>query len=233
MTRSLRVVLVTLILATALAACGNAGDGGDRSDARTAAATTSTPPQRIPTPPANDVTRAKRALVSLADMPQEWSEQAGNVTRLRCGSFEPFRGSSALVRSQRLTLDHAGVQERIALYPTASAARRALARLDSDRATECLRRELRRHVSEEAGAPAGPATLVRVDRLGPRAHATRYTSTSINQYGKVIGYIDAVHTLQGRALGALVFVTGPARPDEELYDDVVGLVLRRLRTTLG
>jgi hypothetical protein len=230
MTRSLGVVLVTLVVATAVAACGNAGDGGD---ARTAAATTTGRLPRAPKPPVNDVARAERALVSLADMPQGWSEQTGNVTRLHCGGFEPFRGSSALVRSRRLTLDHAGVQERIALYPTVAAARRALARLDSDRAAACLRRELRRHVSEEASAPAGPAKLARIDRLGPRAHATRYISTSVNQYGKVIGYIDAVHALQGRVLAALVFVTGPARPDEELYNDVVGLALRRLRATLS
>ena len=231
MTRSLRVVLVVLIVAATVVGCGNAG--GD-DDSGTVAATTRTSPQpaRIPRAPVNDVTRAERALVSLADMPQGWSEQTGNVTRLHCGSFEPFRGATALVRSRRLTREHAGVQERIALYPTLAAARRALARLDSDRAAACLRHELRRHVSEEAGAPAGPANLVRVDHLGPRAHATRYISTSVNQYGKVIGYIDAVHALHGRALAALVFVTGPARPDEELYDDVVALVLKRLRTAL-
>jgi hypothetical protein len=230
-TRSLRVVLVLLVVTTAVAACGNAGDGDDGA---TVATTTSSQPQTRPAAPsADDVAWAKQALVRLTDLPQGWSEQRGNVTRLNCGSFEPFRGSSALVRSPRLTLEHAGVQERIALYRTVAAARRALARLDSDRAADCLRRELRRHVSEEAGAPAGPAKLVRVDRLGRTAHATRYMSTSVSNYGKVIGYIDAVHALQGRAVAALVFVTGPARPNEELYDDVVAVVMRRLRTTLS
>jgi len=226
MTRSLAVVLMMLVVATTVAACGGAGDGDDSS---TVAATTST----TPPPHMTDVARAKRALVSLADMPEGWREEEGNVTRLHCGGFKPFRGSSVLVTSLRLTQERVGLQERIALYPTAAAARRALARLDSKRGTECVRGELRRHVSEEAGALAEPAKLLRLDRLGPQAHAARYTSKSPSQYGIVSGYIDVVHARHGRALAALGLVTGPARIDEELYDHVVKLVLQRLATRLG
>lgn len=226
MARWLGGVLVMLVVATMLAACGSDDDGG------AAAATARARPQTRPavSPSANDVARAKRALVRLPDFPDGWSETGGSIRSIDCGGFQPFRGANTLVRSRRLTLEEAGVQERIAIYPTAVAARRALARLDSRRAARCLRRELRRRVSDEAGGPAGPAELVRFDRLGPAAHATRYVSTSVSSYGKVVGFIDAVHVREGHAVAALVFVSGPMPLDQALYDDVVAIVLRRLRT---
>lgn len=234
--RSLGLVLVMLIAVTAVVACGDAGDDADRGDSVSAPA--STPPPRTrpapPPPPTTDVARAKAALVRLADMPDDmWSEQRGVVTRLECGGFEPFAGASAIVRSPRLSQEHSGVQQRIALYRSAAAARRALRRLDSDRAASCLRRELRRHVTRESGGPAGPARLVRAERLGPTSNARRYTSTSVSNYGKVVGYIDAVHARVGRALAALVIVSGPTPPGEALYEQVVSTVTRRLQTTLG
>lgn len=226
MTRSLAVVLMMLVVATTVAACGNASDDHDNG---TVAAATSTTPR----PPGDDAARATRALVTLADMPQEWSEEQGSVTRLHCGGFQPFRGSSVLVTSRRLTQDKVGLQERIALYPTAAAARRALARLDSRRSMDCVRGELQRHVSEEAGAPAKPARLLRKDRLGPRAHATVYMSTSHGQYGPLSGYIEVVHARHGRALAALGLVTGPARVDEDISEHVIRLILRRLEAMRG
>lgn len=236
-TRSMGAVLVALLVATALAACGDTRDSaGGRTTA--AARTTATQPAAPPASEdadadASDVVLARRALVRLSDMPQSWGQDRGTVTRLHCGRLQVFRGATALVRSNRLTLEHAGVQERIAIYPNAAAALRALRRLDSPTAVRCLQRELRRHVSEESGGPAGPADLVREESLGPAASARRYVSVSVSSYGKVVGYIDAVHQRLGRVVAALVLVAGPTPPDEELYDDVVGLVSRRLRVTLG
>jgi hypothetical protein len=223
--RSLVVGLVMLVVATALTACGDAG----RGDPSRVATTTRAPPS---TAEQSDQVRAQRALIRLADMPHEWSEQAGNVTQLNCGRFQPFTGSTALVRSRRLTLEHSGVQERIGLYSSVAAARRALQRLDSRRAATCLRRELRRHVSEEAEAPAGPAELVRAERLGPAANARRYMSTSVGPFGKVVGYIDAVHERVGRALVALVFVSSADPLDEALYEHAVAVVSRRAHSAV-
>jgi hypothetical protein len=225
------VVLVMLLVATAVAACGGAGGDG----AGSTAATTTRPRPSVARVSENvsDVTLATRALVRLADLPEGWIEDRGTVTRLQCGALQPFRGASALVRSKRLTHDHFGVQERVAVYATVAAARDALRRLDSRTAAGCLRRELRRHVSEEAGGPASPATLVREERLGPTASARRYISSSVSSYGKVIGYIDAVHVRIGRALAALVFVSGPAPPEVDLYEHVAQLAPKRLQTALG
>jgi len=230
--RSIGVVLVLLRVAAAVAACGGARDD---SAGTTAAAT---PPRTQPAPSGtdvatSDVTIAERSLVRLADLPDGWSESGGTVTRLQCGTLQPFRGASALVRSKRLTYQHYGVQERVAVYPDQAAARAALRRLDSRIAAGCLRRELQRHVSEEAGGPASPARLVRAERTGPTATTRRYISVSVSSYGKVIGYIDAVHVRIGRALAALVFVSGPAPPEVPLYERIVQIAPRRLQTTLG
>jgi len=229
------MVLVMLVLATiGMAACGETGDDdADRGDRGTVATTTARTPPPAPAADLNDVAHARRALIRLADLPEGWREEEGSVTRLDCGTFHPYDGASSIVTSARLTIDSAGVQERIAIYPSVAASRRALRRLDSRPATTCLRQELRRHVSAEAGGPAKPTQLARLDRLGPTAHARRYITSAIGNYGKVIGYIDAVHERVGRALVALVFVAGPAPPDEELYDSVVALVSRRVKTTLG
>lgn len=234
MPRSMGIVSVTLLVAMAVAACGGAG----RDGAGTTAATTTarTPPARTDTSaPAGtgDVALAKRSLVRLADLPDGWSESGGTVTRLQCGTLQPFSGASALVRSKRLTLDHYGVQERVAVYPDEAAARAALRRLDSRMAAGCLRRELRRHVSDEAGGPASPARLVRAERTGPSSTTRRYVSESVSSYGKAIGYIDAVHVRMGRALAALVFVSGPLPPEESLYERIVQIAPRRLQATLG
>lgn len=218
-----------LLVAIGVAACGDAGDGGGGANPPAAAATRT----EQPAAEMGDVARAERALVSLVDVPEGWSEDDGTVTKLRCGSFDAYEGASAVVRSRRFTHDRSGVQERIALYPDDAAAVRGLRRLDSPTAAACLRSEVRRRVSQEAGGPASPAKLVRIDRLGPSAHARRYVSESVSSYGKVIGYIDAVHMRVGRAVAALVFVDGPAPPDEALYDEIVDVVSRRLQATLG
>jgi hypothetical protein len=75
--------------------------------------------------------------------------------------------------------------------------------------------------------------VVRIERLGPAATARRYISSSVSSYGKVIGYIDAVHVRAGRAVAALVLVSGPTPPETDLYEHVVQLAPRRLQTTLG
>jgi hypothetical protein len=219
--RALVIGLVMLAVATAIAACGDAGGADPRTVATPTAARA--PPSATET----DRTRARNALIRLADMPHEWSEQAGNVTRLDCGRFHPFAGSTAIVRSPRLTLEHTGVQERIVLFRSDAAARRALRRLDSRRAAACLRRELRRHVSAEAEAPAGPAELARAERLGPAANARRYVSSSVGPFGKVVGQIDAVHERVGRAVVALVLVSSFDPLDEAVYEHVVTVVSRR------
>ncbi|HKG03496.1 MAG TPA: hypothetical protein VKB03_09960 [Conexibacter sp.] len=232
MSRSIGVVLVMLLVAMAVAACGSAGDdGAGRTVATTTARTQPAPTDTSET--ASDVETAKRSLVRLADLPDGWSASGGTVTRLQCGTLQPFRGADALVRSKRLTYDHYGVQERVAIFPDEAAARAALRRLDSRIAAGCLRRELRRHVSEEAGGPASPARLVRAERMGPNSTTRRYISISVSSYGKVIGYIDAVHVRMGRALGALVFVSGPAPPEVPLYERIVEIAPRRLQATLG
>jgi hypothetical protein len=227
------VVLVLLLVAMAVAACGGAGDdGAGTTVARTTTARTQPAPSGT-SEAASDVTLATRSLVRLTDLPDGWSEDGGTVTRLQCGTLQPFRGASALVRSKRLTHDHYGVQERVAVYPNSAAARAALRRLDSRTAADCLRRELRRHVSEEAGGPASPARLVRAERMGQNSTTRRYISVSVSSYGKVIGYIDAVHVRMGRALAALVFVSGPTPPEVPLYERIVQIAPRRLQTTLG
>lgn len=226
-------VLVMLLVATAVTACGGAGGDGAGGTVATTRRTRTQPSASRVSQNLSDVTIAKRSLVKLADLPAGWTEGGGTVTRLQCGRLEVFRGASALVRSPRLTQDHFGVQERVAVYPTVAAAQAALRRLDSRTAAGCLRRELQRHVSEESGGPARPARLVRADRLGPTATARRYISASISSYGKVIGYIDAVHVRVGRALAALVLVSGPAPPEADLYEHVVQLAPKRLQTTLG
>src|SRR5215218_5638808 len=180
-----------LLVATMVAACGDAGEDGAGGAVATTTRTDTTA-ARV-SEDASDVALAKRALVRLSDVPSGWSEDGGTVTRLQCGTLRPFRGASALARSTRLTHEHAGVQELDDVYTTAAAARAALRRLDSRTAAVCLRRELQRHVSEEAGGPATPARLVRMERLGPQATARRYISSSVSSFGKVIGYIDAVH----------------------------------------
>ncbi|MFL5817037.1 MAG: hypothetical protein ACJ76L_05485 [Conexibacter sp.] len=232
MSRSIGVVLVMLLVAMTVAACGGAGDDGA---ARTVATTTARtqPAPKDTGANVSDVALAKRSLVRVADLPDGWSEAPGAVTRLQCGTLQPFRGASALVRSKRLTQEHLGVQERVAVYPSVAAARAALRRLDSQTAADCLRRELQRHVSEEAGGPASPARLVRAERMGKTGTTRRYISESVSSYGKVIGYIDAVHVRLGRALGALVFVSGPEPPEIPLYERIVQIAPRRLQAALG
>jgi hypothetical protein len=221
-TRSLGFVIVVLLLA--LAACGDAGDRGTAATTRTRA---------VARPPASDEARAERALIRLADFPRVWRAERGTLVKIRCGTLKPYDGSIVLLTTRRLTRDHIGVQQRIAVFPSVAGARTGLQRLDSRAAAGCLRRELQRYVSTEAGGPATPPQLARFDRIGPNAQARRYISTAISSFGKVFGSIDAVHVRVGRALVALTLVSGPSPPEAELYDHVVHLVLRRLHAVLG
>lgn len=222
MTRSLGFVIVVLLVA--LAACGDADDRGTAATTRTRAAAP---------PPASNEARAEHALIRLTDFPREWRAERGTLVRIRCGTLNPYDGATVLLTTRRLTRDHVGVQERIAVFPSVAAARAGLRRLDSRVAAGCLRRELQRYVSAEAGGPASAPQLARFDHIGPNAQARRYISTAISSFGRVFGSIDAVHVRANRALVALMVVSGPAPPEAELYDRVVHLVLRRLHAVLG
>jgi len=220
------VGLVALAVALPLAACGSAGERPvGAAAARTAPA---------PAPATGDTARAKRALIRLSDLGRGWHAQAGKVRRLHCTDVEPFAGATALVRSPRLIRGRLGTQERIAIFRSTGAARHALRRLDTPAASRCLRREVRRHASEEAGGPAGPARLVRSDRLGPASQAARYVSTTVGVYGRVATVIDAVHVRVGRAIAAILVVSGgPAPLEASGYEQLRALATRRLQVALG
>ena len=93
----------------------------------------------------------------------------------------------------------------------------------------CLHHDVRERVSAEAGGPARPLQLARVEALGEHGKAMRFTTIATSSYGVVDGYIDAVHLQAGRMLGALVIVSGLSVLDEDVYERAVGLFTRRLR----
>jgi hypothetical protein len=219
-------IVLAMLLTVAIAACGGAGSG-DRS---TAAAARGAKPASAA---ASDRALAARALVRLTDFPRTWEAEATPVTNLRCNGLDPFRGASVLLGTHRLTKEAVGVQETIAVFPTVATARRAYVRINSHAAMTCLRRDVRRRVTREAGGPAQPPRLVRIERVGADGIAKRFTSSAIAPYGPVTGYIDAVHLRARRSLAALVLVSGLAPTDEALYERVVQLMARRLRATLG
>ena len=221
-------LVLAALLATSLAACGDAGEHADRG--ATAARTSA--PRTAPATPANgsERTLAEQALLRLDDFPAEWDAGQGLRSSIRCRA-RPFRGARVLVNSAQLTQGQIGVQETIGVFPTAAAGRRAFARINARPAMSCLREEMRRRISVEAGAPASPVELMRLERLGPEVLAKRFASSAPTPYGTNTGYIDSVHFRVGRALAALVVVVGLREPDEALYERVVALSQRRLRAT--
>jgi len=183
-------------------------------------------------PPA---TRAElaRTLVRLDDLPSGWEEQRASGSILRCGSVRPFRAARRIVSSQRFQRENYGVQETVAVFRTAAASRAAMARLNARTATECLRRHVRRSMSEQLEAQASRPELVRIDSLDGGGRASRFTATTYTQAGPFQGYVDAVHLRVGRSVAALLLVAGPEPLSEELYDDVVAVAERRLRDAFG
>jgi len=224
-----RRILAGLLALAALAGCGGAGDDPGSGTAGGAAAASGASTAASPAPAALDARAlARRALIRLSDFPYRWRQESAPVTDLRCDGTDPFVGASTLVGSRRIVLGDTGIQETVAVFPTAAASRRAYVRINSRTALRCLRRDARQRVTEEAEGPARPLQLARVEPLGKHGKAMRFTTTAISSYGVVSGYIDAVHLQAGRMLGALVIVSGLSLPDEDVYERTVGLFRRRL-----
>lgn len=228
-TSSVGVVLVVLLLAGLLSACGDehGSAGGAATGTTTAAATPA------PRPPESARTIARAALVSLDDFPVGWGRADVPVPDVRCGDLNPYAGARAISGSQRILLDQTGVQETVAVFASDGASRRGFARINAPGAMRCLRQDVRREMSTEAGGQASPLQIARVERLGRWGRATRLSATAPSSIGQVTGSIDAVHMRVGRGLGALVIVSGLGPVDDALYARVLKLFSRRLHAALG
>lgn len=223
---------VVLLFATAvLCACGAAGSAGGR--ARPVAAPARAARQAAP-PAGAESERAhvRSALVRLADLRTGWRAQRAFESDLRCRS-RPFRGARARVVSGRFVSDNASFEETVAIFHDAGESRRALARLDTRGSIACLARIARERMSEQAEGPASRPQLARTESIGADGRALRFVATAPSQVGVVHGVIDAVHLRAGRAVGALLVVSGPQVVSEDVYEGVVALFARRLHAALG
>jgi hypothetical protein len=228
-TRWISIALVAL-------ATGSAGCGEDRTTAAdpeppatsATTATTATPPDGL-----SDRALARRALLRLTDFPAGWVEQRQAVPDVRCGGVDPFGGATAVVGSGRMAHEDTGVQQTVSVFRTAAASRRAYALINSPEAMRCLRRDARQRVAIEAGGPAQPLELARIESLGRWGVAKRFSAQAAGPVGKVSGYIDVVHLRVGRGLAALVIVAGLQPLPDDLYARLEQTVEERLSGNLG
>lgn len=221
------LILVVLLLAAPLSACGDEHTAASRPATGTTAATTSV--QRTAHAPSSARAAARMALVRLEDFPVGWGKVDVPVPDVRCGRTNPFAGARAISGSLRILREQIGVQETVAAFASDGASRRAFARINAPGAMRCLRQDVRQEMTAEAGGPASPLEVARVEPLGRWGKATRLSSTAPSSVGQITGSIDAVHLRAGHGLGALVIVSGLGPVDEELYERVVKLFSRRLR----
>jgi hypothetical protein len=222
---SMAIVLLTL-LAAALSACGDAREDG-------APATVAQHAQRPPTAAqASDRVRARRALVRLRDFTAAWSLADVPVPDVRCGETDPYAGARVVASSKRILRDKVGVQETVTLFRGSRASARAFARMNAPAAARCFRRDVRRELTKEAGAQASPLEVARIEWPAHWEKATRFSATAPSSLGVIQGSIDAVHLRVGRALGALVIVSGIGPVQVPLYDRVMKLFSRRLHAAL-
>jgi hypothetical protein len=228
-----RVVSFVSLLATVsvLAGCGenhatSAGSG------RVAPATTATHPAAHPHPRLSDRALAGGALVRVADLAPGWRRFGAAIPDLRCSS-RPFQAAHAGATTERLTLENTSIQERVEVFSSVAASRKAFARLNDPVSIACLRRTAYVRMSEQTEGPPTRPQLARTESLGSSGRAIRFTATAPSQIGVVHGVIDAVHVRVGRGVGALAIVSGPTIVSEEAYEAVVAAFQRRLRAALG
>jgi hypothetical protein len=222
-------IVVLIMLAAVLSACGDERHDASASAASaTAAATTATQPRSAAPAQLGDRALARSALVRLDDFPGGWGLANVPPPDVRCGTTNPYRGARVVTSSKRIVQDQLGVQETVVLFDRADASGRAFARMNAPAAMRCLRQSVRRELSKEAGAQASPLEVARVDRPGRWERATRFSATAPSSIGEIRGSIDAVHLRVGRGLGALVIVSGIGPVEESLYDRVTRLFARRL-----
>lgn len=178
--------------------------------------------------------RARDALLQRSDLPSGGRERPAPLPRIACRSGDPFRGATALAWSPRIEVDEElAVQERVGLYPTDTAAARAFARLAAPASRACFRRQARLLAGEQARGTASPLEVVRTDERGSLERATRYTTEVNGALAPLRGYIDVVQARAGRGLAALVIVSSTTPVSEELYEQLVATLSRRLRDALS
>ncbi|HMJ01643.1 MAG TPA: hypothetical protein VK506_01805 [Conexibacter sp.] len=226
------VGVLVAVAAVAVGGCGEERTAGERD--RTSSAATAPreerPAEQATSVPPDARTLPKRALVQLADLPSGWGRELTSVPDLRC-SLRPF--AKARTAATRYRQGRTAVQETVGIFPTAAASRRSYALLNARSSMDCVRRNARRRMSEQAQGPASRPEVARVDPLGRWGKAIRLISSVATQIGKTGGYIDVVHVRVGRGVAALVILSGPRVVDEVVYEDVVAALERRLRDALA
>ncbi len=222
--------LATSIVGATVALCFLAGCGQEHPSAThsgTAARTTARP-----TPVAHgDRALVASALVQRTDFSEQWEESSVPAPDLRCSSA-PFRTAASSAASHRLQLQDTTFQELVGVFGTPAASRAAYARLNSPASMACLRHNARVRMSERTEGEASRPELVRAEPVGRWGKAVRLRATGPSQVGVVHGTIDAVHVRVGRALGALMIVSGPAAVSETRYEQIVAAFTRRLHDAL-
>jgi hypothetical protein len=228
-----RVVSIVVVLALlAGTGCGGAAHRADPAAAQPRRASGPAPQARPALArPRDDRALAAAALLAPGDL-RGWSPHPAAAPDLRCAS-RPFRTARAKATSDRFVREETVVQESVAVFRTTAASRRAFARLNSPASMGCLKRNVRRRMSEHVEGVVSRPQVVRVDASGPTIHAIRFASTAESQIGTVHGVIDAVHVRVGRGIGALLVVSGPALVTDEGYDAIVAAFRRRLDGALG
>lgn len=210
-----------------------AGCGGEHA---TSSSSTSTAPAQTSRqddgPQSGDQALVQRALITADDLSAPWREESEKAPELGC-SARPFRRARARAATNRLELDDTEIQLSVASFGTLAASREGFARLNGSRALACLRRNVRRRMTERGEGEASRPVLIRGEDLGGWGTAFRYSATVPSQLGLVDGLIDAVHARVGRGVGALVVVASPRPLDIEDYEDVLAALKRRMDEAFG
>jgi hypothetical protein len=225
-----------LVAGTALAAgCGGGASGlaTTRAPPQTqTATTTAATPQRVV------VKTPQQALIRGRDLPTEWTNAPSLPQGLACGSLDPYRSATRVVRTPRIRqlTAYIDVEETIGLFRSEQAAERAYRQLISPAAEQCFRATMRqrlRSYSASGAAIVAPVDAGRVDELGPQSRSARYTTTISGELGIGRTYLVATTTRVGRGVASTLVISGFNALREQTYARVAELAEERLTQLAG
>jgi hypothetical protein len=239
-----RAAVGALLLAGALAACGDSdeaesGSGAETATpARTETANETATPTAEPTPDTTEDKRiAEESVLTLDDFPSGWT--AADDTSSSPAQCDAVKDAKAAASARANSPEFASgettqVTNSVYMFADESAAEEAFSGLSSKDTRLCFGRTVSEGVADQGEVEVGDAKTAElsVDPLGDERSASRITLPLSAEGVDVDLVIDLVFVRIGRAVSLNLFVDTFTAFDEDLRGDLTASSVKRLTAEL-
>jgi hypothetical protein len=170
------------------------------------------------------------ALIQYANLGSTWSRESKAPRTVDCTAVQPWRSARVKRSTPIFRSNYVAIQEIVAAFPDAHAARRARLELGSAPGQRCFQRVMRKEGDAEmSSAHFQPVRIMRAETPLPGVEATRSVMTTRGGVPPGAVFIDEIRTRLGVYLADTVVVSSTNPLEGHVYNALIAVIDRRLR----